>query len=448
MSQIAETLTGFLENYQKNQMLRMHMPGHKGRSLMESLSGAYAWDITEIAGADSLFESSGILKQAEYRTAELYGTGATCWSAGGSTLCIQAMLAQMKSEQRTVIAARTVHRAFLNSCVLLDLPVKWVVPRSGSLIGGSYLLSDFETALQETSGLACVYVTSPDYLGNLQDIAGLSRICRKYHARLIVDHAHGAHAAFLKKNQHPIALGADFCCDSAHKTLPALTGGAFLHVKNPEDARMLKQHMQLFGSTSPSYLIMQSLESCTEWLAVQGRESILECEERIQKLKAGLAGKYDLIGTDPMHLTLRVNGLVLSEILRKKYRIECEYADKTCLVLLLSPMMTDQDFAELEFALQDCPDRQHIPLWIPPDLSEPEIVCDLRTAALSSWEVIHPEQAEGRICSCVQVPCPPAVPIVLSGERITKNGIRLMQFYDLDQIAVMKNYDFRNEGLF
>ena len=448
MSQIAETLTGFLENYQKNQMLRMHMPGHKGRSLVESLSGAYAWDITEIAGADSLFESSGILRQAECRTAELYGTGATCWSAGGSTLCIQAMLAQMKSEQRTIIAARTVHRSFLNSCVLLDLPVKWVIPRAGSLIGGSYLLSDFETALQETSEPACVYVTSPDYLGNLQDIAGLSRICRKYHARLIVDHAHGTHAAFLKKNQHPIALGADFCCDSAHKTLPALTGGAFLHVKNPEDARMLKQHMQLFGSTSPSYLIMQSLESCTEWLAAQGRESILECEERTQKLRAGLAGKYDLIGTDPMHLTLRVNGLLLSEILRKKYRIECEYADKTCLVLLLSPMMTEQDFAELESALRDCPDGQHIPAWIPPDLTEPEIVCDLRTAALSSWEVIHPEQAEGRICSCVQVPCPPAVPIVLSGERITKNGIRLMQFYDLDQIAVMKNYNFRNEGLF
>lgn len=211
---------------------------------------------------------------------------------------------------------------------------------------------------------------------------------------------------------------------------------------------MLKQHMQLFGSTSPSYLIMQSLESCTEWLAAQGRESILECEERTQKLKAGLAGKYDLIGTDPMHLTLRVNGLVLSEILRKKYRIECEYADKTCLVLLLSPMMTEQDFAELEFALQDCPDGKQIPAWIPPDLTEPEIVCDLRTAALSSWKVIHLEQAEGRICSCVQVPCPPAVPIVLSGERITKNGIRLMQFYDLDQIAVMKNYDFRNEGLF
>ncbi|MDE7121046.1 MAG: aminotransferase class V-fold PLP-dependent enzyme, partial [Oscillospiraceae bacterium] len=376
-------------------------------------------------------------------TARIYQTGATFWSAGGSTLCIQAMLAQMKAERRTMLTARTVHRAFLNSCVLLNLPVRWIFPRSGSLIGGFYDLSDFERALQQTSEPACIYVTSPDYLGNLQDIAGLSRLCRKYDARLMVDNAHGAHSAFLRENQHPIANGADFCCDSAHKTLPALTGGAFLHVRNAEDAGKIQSHMQMFGSTSPSYLIMQSLESCTHWLAGQGREAIRQCEEFAEQCKKRLSEKYEVIGTDPMHLTIRVNGLEFARILRENYQMECEYADKTCLVLLLSPMLTQQDFDQLTTVLLDDSDnpdsRESLRAQNPPALSGfAEFVCDLRTAALSDWEMLAPEQAEGRICATVQVPCPPAVPIVLSGERITKESLQLMRFYDLDRIAVMK----------
>lgn len=432
---MSENLRIFLKNYEKSNILRMHMPGHKGKSFREELSTAYAWDITEISGADSLFEADGILRQAEQRTAEIYHVPETCWSAGGSTLCIQAMLAQMKAEHRIIISARTVHRAFLNSCILLDLPVKWVFPVAGGLIGGKYLLQDFETALQEIAEPACIYVTSPDYLGNVQDIAGLAELCRKYHAKLLVDNAHGAHLAFLKQQKHPIALGADMCCDSAHKTLPALTGGAFLHMKNPADVMLLKQHMQMFGSTSPSYLIMQSLESCTEWLSGQGREAIQICAERAEKLKHKLTKKYILIGEDVMHLTLRVNGVIMAETLRKNYHIECEYADKTCLVLLLSPMMTKEDFARLESALMHCEviQAEQIPV-LPPPL---EMAYDLRTSAISSWKLIPLEQAEGRICATVQVPCPPAVPIVISGERLTRDWLEIMKFYGLEKIAVM-----------
>ncbi|MDE7093760.1 MAG: aminotransferase class V-fold PLP-dependent enzyme [Oscillospiraceae bacterium] len=432
---MSKNLANFLENYEKSNMLRMHMPGHKGKSLIKKLSSAYAWDITEISGADSLFEADGILKHAEQQTAQIYQVPATCWSAGGSTLCIQAMLAQMKLENRIIIAARTVHRAFLNSCILLDLPVKWIFPISGGIIGGKYLLQDFEKALQEIAKPACIYITSPDYLGNIQDIAGLAKICKKYQAKLLVDNAHGTHLAFLKQNHHPIALGADMCCDSAHKTLPALTGGAFLHMKNPDHLNLIKQHMQMFGSTSPSYLIMQSLETCTDWLATQGIEQIQICAERAEKLKQKLAKKYLFIGNDSMHLTLQVNGILMSDILRKNYQIECEYADKTCLVLLLSPMMTEEDFARLEFACMDC---EVIPAESAPELPLPlKQVYSMRESAFAPWEVIHLEQAEGRICATVQVPCPPAVPIVMSGERLTKDWIKIMKFYHLEKIAVM-----------
>ena len=431
-------LTSFLDNYHKNQIFRGHMPGHKGRALLSGLEYAYQRDITEIKNADSLFEADGILRQAEQQTANIYHVPETCWSAGGSTLCIQAMLAQMKAEHRYIIAARTVHRAFLNSCILLDLPVKWVFPASGSIIAGKYQISDFEKALQTVPAPACIYVTSPDYAGNMQDISALSELCRKYQAKLLVDNAHGAHLAFLKENQNPVRLGADFCCDSAHKTLPALTGGAFLHMKDASLLMQMKQHMQMFGSTSPSYLIMQSLELCTEWLSDFGQEKISLCAERSAMLKQKFSKKYLFSGDDPMHLTISADGQNLAEQLRNApYPVECEYADKTCLVILLSPVMTEQDFQFLEHALAFC---NPVPAQTAPALPPPMIQrLSLRQAGLAEFEILPLEQAEHRICASVQVPCPPAVPIAVSGECLTKKWLDFMAFYHLHSVAVVKN---------
>ena len=122
-------LYDFLVNYAGSGTVRAHMPGHKGRSLLPELSALYSFDITEINGADSLFEADGIIRRSEENMSALYGTADTFYSAGGSTLCIQAMLAAMKLEGRTVIAVRNVHRAFLNAAALLDLEVKWLMPR-------------------------------------------------------------------------------------------------------------------------------------------------------------------------------------------------------------------------------------------------------------------------------------------------------------------------------
>ncbi len=404
------------------------MPGHKGKapSNAPDLQGAYAWDITEISGADSLFEASGILRAAEQQTAELYGSGSVCYSAGGSTLCIQAMLAKMKAEHRHVIAARTVHRAFLNACVLLGLEVTWVRPRSGSLIAGQYAAEDFAAALEKTDGAACVYVTSPDYCGNLQDLRGLAAVCRRFGARLLVDNAHGAHLAFLEEKLHPMQCGADFCCDSFHKMLPSLTGAAVLHSAEDCGAEM-KQYMQLFGSTSPSYLILQSIEAATEWLRQGGGEEVRHCAERSAVLRASLP-QYHFAGNDPLHVTIKADGNALADELRMQ-GVECEYADSTCLVLLLSPVMEEGDFQRLYTALSRCEPK---PPAVPPPLpSAPEQVLSMREAALSAWVSVPVGEAVGRICGMVQVPCPPAVPLIVSGERITEEWVGLMRFYGI-----------------
>ena len=431
-------LTAFLQQYAEKEMLRAHMPGHKGRALPHhpELAPAYAWDITEIEGADSLFEADGILRAGEQRTAALYGSADCCWSAGGSTLCIQAMLARMQAEGRTVIAARTVHRAFLNACILLGLEVTWVFPRSGCLIAGEYAPADFEAALARTvqsGGKPCVYVTSPDYCGHLQNIAALSALCRRYGARLLVDNAHGAHLAFLEENAHPITLGADLCCDSAHKMLPALTGAALLHCAAPCGMEM-KQYMQLFGSTSPSYLLLQSIEGAVDWLEHGGDARIRACAARAAQLRAALP-QYCFVGDDPLHLTAAADGIRLAAQLRAQ-GVECEYADRTCLVLLLSPVWEERDFARLEAALAACTPQSPAP---PPALpAPPERACSMREAALAPWESIPLAEAAGRICGPVQVPCPPAVPLLVSGERITAEWTALMAFYGIRRIAVMR----------
>lgn len=411
------------------------MPGHKGRAIpaFPELAGAYAWDITEISGADSLFEADGILRESENLTAALWGSADCCWSAGGSTLCIQAMLAKMKAENRRIIAARTVHRAFLNACILLGLDVTWVRPRSGGLIAGEYASEDFESALQSAGENACLYVTSPDYCGNLQDIAGLSALCRKYGAKLLVDNAHGAHLAFLSQNRHPMALGADFCCDSFHKMLPSLTGAAVLHCREACGMEM-KQYMQLFGSTSPSYLIMQSIEGAVSYLQGEGRTAIPTCEERANALRKALP-QYEWIGDDPLHLTARCDGTALADVLRSQ-NIECEYADHTCIVLLLSPVMEERDFVRLQAALEQC-----TPLpaaEIPPLPAPAEQVVPMREAALAPWEEIPLEQAENRICGPVQVPCPPAVPLMVSGERITREWIAYLRWYGMENVLAVR----------
>lgn len=196
----------FLINYAQQDPVRLHMPGHKGRFGAPALQKATALDITEITGADSLFEASGILAESEKNASSLYGTAYTFYSCGGSTLCIQTMLLLMKQQGRRVLAARNVHRAFLNACVLLDIPVQWIYPRkSDGILSGTYDLADFEATLQAQTRPACVYVTSPDYLGRMADIAGLAELCHRYHAKLLVDNAHGAHLAFLRGSVTPFS---------------------------------------------------------------------------------------------------------------------------------------------------------------------------------------------------------------------------------------------------
>lgn len=437
----------FLKNYTNSEMLRCHMPGHKGKTLCGGFEKMFESDITEIAGADSLFESSGIIAESEKNMSGLYKTAATVYSAGGSTLCIQAMLAIMKNENRKVFAARNVHRAFLNAAALLDIDVEWIMPEySAGILSGELHPEIIEEKLKLCREPSCVYITSPDYTGKTSDIKSISKVCRRYGSRLLVDNAHGAHLAFFEKSVHPIALGADMCCDSAHKMLPALTSAAMLHTGRSEYAALLKPSMSLFASTSPSYLIMLSLDLCNKYISESISDDIKSNLEYLAKLREDFSDELIFADTEPFHVTIKAaesgfDGNEFAEILRKN-GVECEYSDSWTVILLMSPMNREDDYTRLSSALkravglaERCANRSDSGTFLK---KLPERAMSIRSAVFSAGEEIPVEMSEGRICGAVRVPCPPAIPIAASGEVIDRECIKIFQKYGISAVNVLK----------
>lgn len=435
----------FLEKLNNSDMLRCFMPGHKGKCSINKLAMLYKLDITEIKGADSLFEAEGIIAQSEKNASELFGTASTVYSATGSTLCIQAMLTIMKWEQRKIFAVRNVHRSFLNAVALLDIDVEWIYPEySGGIMSGEINLDELENILKSYNEKSCVYVTSPDYTGKLADIEKISEICHRYNARLLVDNAHGALLAFLENNIHPINLGADLCCDSAHKMLPSLTGGAYLHTSQKEYAKILKKAMLLFASTSPSYLVMMSLDLCNDYIASRIKSDIKRNMLYISDIKNKFSEKLYFVDGEPFHLTIKAmesgfDGREFADYLREK-NVECEYADFEFTVLLMSPVNSESDFLRLadslEYALQkvsavDVSEEKFC-------LVKTQKVMSIRSAVFAESEEISVDLAEGRICAETNVPCPPAIPIAVSGEVITKDIINIYKKYGILSLNVVK----------
>lgn len=422
------------------------MPGHKG----QHFTGAEPEDITEINGADSLYESVGIIQESERHASALFGTAATLYSTEGSSQGIRAMLylarlyAQREGKEPRILAARNVHKTFITAVGLLDMEIDWLSSESN----GSYLscvpsLSELEYLLQRKQYPA-LYVTSPDYLGNLAPIDSLAQLCHRYGTLLLVDNAHGAYLKFLPSSAHPMDLGADLCCDSAHKTLPALTGAAYLHLSERAPTWMAeeaKNAMALFGSTSPSYLILQSLDRLNAYLTDGYAEKLAGFLPQAAAFREKWAKKgYQFLGNEPMKLTLATKsvgyqGQEFAALLEERH-IVCEFSDPDYVVLMLSCELGGEGLSKLSAALNTIERKEPI-LTKPPKLSLPERVTSVRNAIFSASEWVPTEEACGRILAALTLSCPPAVPIAVCGERIDENALALFRYYGIQRCRVM-----------
>jgi len=442
-------IADFLRRFQNGGMARFHMPGHKGTGPL----GCEKWDITEIPGADSLYEAAGVIAESEKNAAALFGSGATFYSTEGSSQCIRAMLYLALTNRPAgtppvIAAARNVHKAFVCAAALLDFETVWLWPEENtdSLCACPVTAEGLDRTLAALDAPpAAVYVTSPDYLGNLADISALAEVCHRRDTLLLVDNAHGAYLRFLSPSRHPLDQGADLCCDSAHKTLPVLTGGAYLHISRTAPAAFrenAKTALALFGSTSPSYLTLASLDLCNQRLVDDELERILAAAGRLTALKETLSRRgWALSGDEPLKLTLSTaasgwNGLELAERLRGG-NVEPEYADRDHVVLMASGSTDAEAFRFAEDALSSVSPKSHI-LQPALPLARGERVLSVREALFAPHEAVPAEKSLGRICGAPTVSCPPAVPVAVSGERIGWEAAGLFQYYGIETVDVLK----------
>lgn len=422
----------------------MHMPGHKGAGIL----GFEEMDLTEIHGADELFAAEGIIKESEQNASSLFGCP-TYYSTQGSTLCIQTMCtilcqdAKSKGKNPKILAGRNAHRSFIHAAALLDFDIEWLYGNSDYL-SCKVSAKDLEKEIIENHPTA-VYLTNPDYLGNLLDIKSLASVCKKHNVLLAIDNAHGAYLRFLESSLHPIDLGADLCCDSAHKTLPVLTGGAYLHLSdslNKEWKSQVKHFMEYFSSTSPSYLIMASLDAANEVLDDTFRKSLFECIRYVDSLKNTLVQHgYTILSGEPMKITISTKdyGYTGNEIanLLMDCDIYPEFYDSDYIVLMPSPYNTKEDFIRLEICLCEI-ERKKAILTSFPKLECAQKVMNVRQALFAPSMKVDVSKSLGQICSSVIVSCPPAILPVIPGEIISESAIEVMKYYGIESVRVVK----------
>lgn len=430
MNDIKTPIHGFLLNYRSRSPVRCHMPGGKENPL----------DITEIDGADSLFESGGIIKSSEETAAALFGAAKTLYSCGGSTLAIQTMLALAKAyrpEKNRIAASRYCHKSLVSACILLDLDIDWIEP-------ASFLSCEISPKAVErtiTPSTLCVFAQSIDYYGGQCDILALSQVCKAHDIPLLVDNAHGAYRVFTQN--HPLLHGADLTADSAHKTLPCLTGGAYLHINKDAPAffsERAKEMMSLFGSSSPSYLVLDSLDLCNRHISLE-KEKAESVMEQIKQLKENLSNMGVVLReSDQMRITADAekygySGFDLSQALAEN-NIICEYADQKYTVLLFSTAQPLTDFPKILAAFKSIPKKAPLATHLPA-LSIPKRAMSLTKAVFSPSKEIPLDNAEEKICGAITAPCPPCVPVIMPGEIFTEKEISALGMWGVKNVRVL-----------
>ena len=454
----APLVQAMLQHADKEQA-SFHTPGHKGHSSALETLQRLSLDLTELPDIGSLYDGGDVIEQAEELAANAFGAARTLFSSGGCTLCIQTMLLLGVGAGGRVLMARNSHRSAVNAAALLGLEPVWLWPKTTSPNRVEPIApDDIYKKLREEINIQAVYVTSPDYYGNLCDIQGIAAVCKGAGIPLLVDNAHGSHLGAFSR--HPLQLGASMTADSAHKTLPVLTGGAYLHIakddKQTTSASAAKAAMALFGSTSPSFPVLASLDAARDWWQQEGKSAYRNTAERVNHIHSVIERSGTMkVGfsyispefRDPARLTIdsgNGTGLALAAYFRN-CGCEPEYADSQYVVLIPTPFNTEEEWVRLKTAI--CNYRPFCQEANPPAVFSampgsraPEKVLLPREALLCKSREVSIEDAVGQVAARSVCPCPPGVAVVVPGERIDVFTAKWLKDCGFERILVIENH--------
>ncbi|MCL1822767.1 MAG: aminotransferase class V-fold PLP-dependent enzyme [Oscillospiraceae bacterium] len=435
----------FLTAYTGKKRTRCHTPGSKGR--------VYKHDITEINGADSLYEpcscaadtTTGIIAESENIAARLFGAAKTLYSCSGSTLAVQTMLSLIKTSaeangKNRIAAFRYAHRSFISAAALLGFDIDWIYPEE--FLSACLKPEAVKEAVRPDT--AAVFVNSLDYYGGMCGIQEISSVCKQADIPLLVDNAHGAY--FILTGGHPITHGASMTADSAHKTLPVMTGAAYLHINDTRFTENAKSAMAVFGTSSPSYLILESLDTCNKHIA-EAKDKVKQAdfafaltEELKQSLKAS---GFALKESDLLRITVNAResgytGVEFAAELRQN-GVEPEYADENYTVLLFSTVTNKKEITAVNKAFQKIKIKKPLPPLIYPVI-KPKSNISAREALFHSkhYDITELNTAKDRICAEVIAPCPPGIPLIMPGELIGADEIELLKSFRVKRIRVIR----------
>ncbi len=401
--------------------LRMHMPGHKGKPLpVPELAALSALDFTELSSTGDLFAGGGPIEAAEALWAQIFHMPRCLFLTGGSTQGVHAALALACRPGDTVLLDRGSHRSAYHALALLDLrPVYLERPWLGSAgVAGPISPEAVEAALRLHPEVKTLCITSPTYYGLLSDIPALAAVMHAHGGVLVVDGAHGAHLPFLGIDH---LSAADLAVVSAHKTLPALGQTALLLAGPRFSQEELRRAGAVYGSSSPSYVLMASLDVCQAWMEKAGAAAYREAAQAVRCMRTRYPSLTETDGPlDPTRFVFCTPDGFAAQRALEAGDVYVEMADRGHLVCILTCMDGPQDFARLSAALDSLPAGR---VSFPPPPPLPEAVLTPRQALFSPSERLPLERAAGRISAQQIAPYPPGVPIVAPGERITKKTV-------------------------
>ena len=435
-----------------------HMPGHKNGKL-QLMHDLYALDVTEVPGTDDLHHPSGMIKEVQDRIGRIYQSYQSYLLINGSTSGILATLATVARRKGSVLVSRNCHKAVYNGILINRLEAHYVYPNYDEKYGfyGEVEAQAIEVMLKKHPDIHTVVLTSPTYEGIVSDIQKISQIVHAHGAILLVDEAHGAHLTFSHLlPQSAIELGADYVIQSTHKTLPCLTQTALLHMSPSvkADQDVLEENLAIFQSSSPSYILMASIEKGIDFMETHRKEFeqwIIALRDLLEKhpIQGGQWLNDDgtfhqqRLSHDITRLTFLIDdgcisGYDVSEKLRKEHHMQVELAGERHIVAIISMADSIKDIQRLIDGIRECLAKERKKEGVVKEAkkyllptNQPEQSMSMHMAKQQmTWDTILYTEALGRTAKDMIIPYPPGIPLILPGEKITQEIVNNLESLD------------------